>query len=124
MTTDVFEFDMFQIVPDSFVGIQVWCVPWEALQPDAFGSTSGQKGLDGLAAMNRCAVPDDEQLARDHTQQLFQKGDDGGTIVCLRLHRQIEFACRSYGANHRVMVAGEFAAQQRRLSDWRPGADN
>src|SRR3954470_1619780 len=112
MTTDILEFDMFEIVPDSFVGIEVRCIAWEAFQPDALGSASSQKGLDRPTAMNGCAVPDDEQLAGDHTQQLLQKSDDGGTVVGLRLHGQMEFARWGNGANHRVMVAGEFAAQK------------
>src|SRR3954453_11459064 len=108
MTTDIGEFDMFEIVPDTFIWIQVGCIRREAFQPDAFGSTSGQKALDCPTAMNGCAVPDDEQLALDHIQQLLQKSDDGDAVVCLRLHRQIEFARQCYGAYHRVMVAGEF----------------
>lgn len=124
MATDIGEFDMFQIVPDTLIWIQVWSVSREALQPDAVGSTSGQKGLDGLTAMNGRAIPNDEQLAFDGAQQLLQKGDDRRTIVSCALHRQIEFTRRCNGAYHRVMITGKLAAQKWRLTHWSPSADN
>ena len=105
MTANVSQFDMFQIAPDALVRIQVRCVSRAALQPDAFGCASAEKVLDGLTAMHGCAIPDDEQLALDGDQELLQKGDDGGAVVRLALHRQIEFARRRNGADDRIGVA-------------------
>ena len=115
---------MFQIVPDPLIWIQVRCIPWEAFQPEPCGGASGQKVFDGLTAMNRGAVPDNEQLALDGGLQLLQKGDDGSAVVSFGLHRQVELTRRCNGADHRVMITSELAAQQRCFAHWGPGADN
>ncbi len=115
---------MFQIVPDPLIWIQVRCIPWEAFQPDSCSGASGQKVFDGLTAMNGSAVPDNEQLALDSRLQLLQKGDDGSAVISCGLHRHVKFTCRCDGADHRIMIPGEFAAQQRRFAYWSPGADN
>lgn len=124
MTTDIPEFDMFQIVPDALIGIQVRRIAWEPLQPKPCGSASSQEVLDGLTAMNGGAVPDNEQLALDGGLQVLEKGDDGSTVISFGLHCQVEFSCRCDGANHRVMITGELAAQQRCFAHWCPGTDN
>jgi len=124
MTTDILEFNMFQIVPDTLIWIQIRCIPWETFQPDPCGGASGQKVFDGLTAMNGGAVPDNEQLALDGGLQLLQKGDDGNAVVSCGLHRQVDLTRRRNGADYRVMVMRELAAQQRRFADWGPGADN
>ena len=124
MTTDILEFDMLQVVPEPLIWVQVRCIPRQPLQPDPCGGASGQKVFDGLTAMNGGAVPDHEQLALDGGLQLLQKGDDGSAVVSYGLHRQVDFACRCNGADHRVMITGELAAQQRCFAHWGPGADN
>ena len=58
-----------QIVPDAFIGIEIRCVARQLLQVESPGRTSPEKVLHWLSAMDRRAVPDEEELARDLAQE-------------------------------------------------------
>lgn len=120
--TDVSEFNMFEIVPDALIGVEVWSIAWQTFEPDSLASALGEEGLDGLAAMDGSAIPDDQQLARNLLEQLLQKGDDSGAIKGFGLHGQVELTGRGDGADDRIVIIRELAAQNRRLPLWRPGA--
>lgn len=120
--TDILEFNMFEIVPNAFIGIQVRRIARQAFQPDALGGAGGQEGLDVLTAMNRSAIPDDQQLASNGVEQLLQEGDDGDAVERFGLHGQVDFTCGRDGADHRIVVVRQLAAQNRRLAHRRPGA--
>ena len=62
-TADVLEFDSLEVVPDTLIRVQIGCIAGQAFQMDALGSTTGQKVLDDLTAMDGRAIPDDQQLA-------------------------------------------------------------
>ena len=122
VATDIFEFNMFQIVPNALVGVQVRGIARQAFQPDALGGAGGQEGLDVLTAMDGCAIPDDQQLAGNGVEQLLQEGDDGNTVERFGLHGQVDFTCGRDGADDRIVVVRQLAAQNRRLAHGRPGA--
>ena len=72
-STKVLEFAPLEQIPYAFLGIEFRCIARQALQMDAFGSTCGQKILDGLRAMNARSIPDDQQLAWDLAQEQLQE---------------------------------------------------
>src|SRR5436309_13969084 len=70
----VLEFAAFEQVPDPFLRVQLGRIGWQAFQMQTFGRASFEKVLDGLCAMDRRAIPDDEQVASNLAQQQAQKG--------------------------------------------------
>jgi hypothetical protein len=55
--------DAFEIVPDAFVGVEVWGLARQLLEVQPLGSPRPQEVLDRLAALDRRAIPDDQELA-------------------------------------------------------------
>ena len=84
---------------------------------DASGSTLAQELFDGLTAMGRQAIPNDEQLARNMAQQVFEKAHNVGTFECFILDHRVQLAFRRNGTNDRQMFPmgiledGRFPAQ-------------
>ena len=64
-----------ELWPDAFIRIQVWGIGWQALQVQQLRCTVGEQLLDKMAAVDRRAIPDDPQAARDFTSQVLQKGN-------------------------------------------------
>jgi hypothetical protein len=72
------------------------------LQPP--GRPAGQKVLDRSSAMDRRSIPDEEQLARDLSQEVPQEADHVLTVEgALLLHHHQQLALHSDGAD-RVMA--------------------
>jgi hypothetical protein len=65
MAAEIAEFNALQVVPDALVRIQLRRVPRQLLQVQPSGGAVTQEVLDGLAAVNRRAIPDDQELAGD-----------------------------------------------------------
>jgi hypothetical protein len=113
MATQVFHLGILQMAPNALGRVQLWGIGGKLLQVDAFGSTICQEVLDGLASMSGQAIPQDQQLARDVTQEMFEKAHNIGTSegVVLDHHIQLSFRCdRSDG---RQVIAAQVRAQ-----DW------
>jgi len=121
LATKISKFDMLQMVPNSLIWIQVWCIPGQTFQPNPLGGACGQERLDGLTPVNGCTIPDDEQLAFNQDQQLLQKGNDCRAVESLGLHAQIEFTRWGDSTDDRVVIPGELTAQNRCLAHGRPG---
>jgi len=71
-----------------------------------------QEVLDGLAAMNGRAIPDDQQLAADLAQQHAQEAHDIGRAVGLLLGLHEQAPRRHDAADRREMVMGERHLQE------------
>lgn len=123
-TTDIAKFDVLQVVPDAFIGIQVRCIGRQPFQQDAMCGAFAQKGLDFVAAMNRRSIPDDQKLAGDGPQEFLQKPDYSTAIKGGRLHAQEEFAIRTDRTDHRIVVSCQFASQNGCFAFGSPGADH
>src|SRR5215469_17448765 len=79
-----------QIVPDAFSGIEIRCVARQLLQVESPGRSSPEKVLHWLSAMDRRAVPDEEDLATEFAQEDSQKADHGVAVVAVLAHLQEE----------------------------------
>ncbi len=62
LAAEVLQLHTLQVLPDSFVGIEIRSVARQLLQLQPRRRLTRQKVLDRPPAMNRRAVPDDEQL--------------------------------------------------------------
>lgn len=74
-----------------------------------------QEVLDGLGAVNRRAVPDDEEFAGDVMQQMAQEAHNIRAFVGALLAVQEEVPVRRDGAYDGDVVPRERDAQERRL---------
>jgi hypothetical protein len=77
MAAEVFHLNLFQIMPYAFIRIQVGRIARQAFQMDASSGTLAQKILNCLPTMGGQPIPNDEQVAVNVTQQMFQKADNG-----------------------------------------------
>src|SRR5215831_14654286 len=70
VTASVAQLDPLPVAPDPLIRVHVRRVAGEGLEGEAPGRAPGQEILDDLAAMDRGAVPDDQELAREVAQQV------------------------------------------------------
>jgi len=75
-TTQVFEFNIFQIIPNTFIGVQVGSIARQLFQMKLFGRALAQKIFDRLAAMGRQTIPDEQQVTLKVTPQMLEKADN------------------------------------------------
>ena len=122
MTTQIFQFDIFQIVPNTFIRVQVRGISWQLFQMKALGCTLAQKLLDSLRPMSRQAVPKDQHLTRNMAQQMLEKSNNGRAIKRFVLGPGVQLTRWSDGANHRQMFPRRIL-QNGRLSSWGIGSD-
>jgi hypothetical protein len=57
-TAQIAHLDLLEQVPDTFSRIEIRGISWQGFQVNVFGPTVYQERLDGLAAMDRGAIPD------------------------------------------------------------------
>ena len=83
---------------------------------DALGSITGQKVLDDLTTMDGRAIPDDQQLAWDITQEMLKKADNTITPEGLLLHLHVQPVIGRDATNGRQMIVGQGVMQERCLA--------
>src|SRR5215469_2955841 len=93
-----------QIVPYTFVGIEIRCVARQLLHVESPGRSSSQKVLHGLSAMDRRAVPDEEDPAAEFAQEDTQKAYHGVAGIALLAHLQEEPSVERHAADGREMI--------------------
>jgi hypothetical protein len=123
LAADVAQLDMLEIVPDPFVRVEVRSVPGERLQADAAGTALGQEVLDRLATVDRCAVPDDQQLARDVAEQMLEEADDVRALIRLLLHEHQQPTSRGDATDNRQMIPAQRQSEDGCLATWSVGSD-
>src|SRR5581483_2903853 len=74
-TAQVAEFDMFEVLPDPFIRIEVRGIGREALQMNLPRPAIGQELFHFFRPMDRGAIPDDQQFAPEIRMQVLQKAD-------------------------------------------------
>src|SRR5260370_14787156 len=117
----VAQLDPLEGVPDALVRSELGGVARQLLQVQSRGGARPQEVFDGLAAMDRRPVPDDQQLAAHLAQQHPQEAHDVVGVIrpLLGLHEQA--ALWRDPADGREVVVGERRRQGRSLPTWRPG---
>ena len=68
-TTRVAQLYPLEVIPDPLVGVEIGCVAGKLFQVQPFGRPSLEKIFDLVFAMDRRAVPDHHQFARNLAQE-------------------------------------------------------
>ena len=123
LTADVAQLDVLEVVPDALVRVKVRGVAGELLELDAPGAALGQEVFDWLAAMDRGAVPDDQELAGDVAEQVLEEADDVRTLVRVLLDQHQQPTRRGDAADNGQMVTAQGEAEDRRLAARGVGPD-
>src|SRR5215207_5179057 len=121
MTTQILEFHMLEIVPNTFDRIEIGSVSRQAQELNISGSPLRQVRFD-FTIMDRRSIPDDEQLAANLTTQMLEKPHHIGTGECPVLPAYIQRASRRNRANHRAMITGQRLVKHWGLADRGIGA--
>jgi hypothetical protein len=119
---DMAEFDPLELWPEPLVGMQRRGIGRQALQVEAVRCASREELLDGLAAVDRRALPDHDHPARDLAQQRRENRDDVCSIESAVLAVEVHLALGREGGDGGEMVAGAPLLQDRCPASWRIGA--
>jgi len=119
---EIAQLDPFEVVPDALIGVKVGGVARQLFQMHTPSGASAQEVFDGLAAMNRRPIPDDQQLAADFAQQDLEETHDIRRAVGMILGLHVQAPVGGNAADGGEVVVGERDPQQRRLAAGRPGA--
>ena len=120
VAADIAQLDALQMVPHAFVGIEVRRIAWQLLQGESSRRASSEKVLDGLSAMDRRAIPDEEDLARDLAEEDAQKAHDRVAVKAVVAYRQEEASVKRHAPHRGEMFRAELDAETRCLTTWRP----
>src|SRR5258706_4699492 len=120
-TADIAEFPSLEIVPQPFDRIELRRIAGQLLQMQPSGRPPSQELLDGLAPMNRRAIPDQEQLAGDLPQEHPQETDNVRRVIALLLGLQEQPPIGGEAADRRQMVMGQRHPQDRGVAPRGPG---
>ena len=123
MAAEVFHLNLFQIIPDAFIRVQIRRIARQAFQMDALRRALPQKILNRLTVMGWQTIPDDEQLTMHVPQQMLQKADNGGAIESLFLDHHQQPTIGRDGTDSRQMVPSQWHPQDRCLSPRGIGAN-
>src|SRR5574341_472570 len=120
-TAEISQFDLLEIAPDAFIRIEIRRIAGQAFQEDAFSRSLSQKISTVGPAMGGQAIPNDQQLTGDKTQQMLQEPDKIRALEGMVLCQSEQPPLWRNGANDRQVVAAERDTQHGRASDWRIG---
>ena len=104
------------------IRVQIGCIAGQPFQAKPLRTTIGQEVLDGLASVDRRAVPDHQQFAGDVTQQVLQKADHIRATESTLLCHQQQGAVYCDAADGRYVVLGQRNSQNGGLTARSVGA--
>ena len=111
LTASIAQFDAFEQIPDTRIGVQLRRVARQAFQLKAGRGPGREEVLDRLAVVDGRAVPDHEQLPANLAQQLTEEGDDRRTAEGRALDVGEQPPIRGERADRREMIPRERDAQ-------------
>jgi hypothetical protein len=123
VAADVAQFDVLEVGPDALVRVQIGSIAGQLLQAEAAGRAVGQKVLDGLAAMDRGAIPEHQELTGEMAEQMLEEADDVRALVGLLLNVHQQAAVRGDAADDRQVIAAQWQPEDRGLAAWGVGPD-
>lgn len=121
-TTNIFEFDPFEQIPDPFLWIELRRIGRQAFQMNALRTAFRQVIFDRLAAMNGRSVPDHQELASNLAGEQLQEANDIGAFVRMILGLHEDAALRGNAAHDREVITGQLDPHRWRFPDRRIGA--
>lgn len=118
---EIGDFMGFEMTPHIFDRIEFGRIGWQALNLDSSLGRSDEV-LDEQAAVNRRAIPDDEQLSGKVPPEVLEKCDDLRAFDAARMNLEVEPPQRQRANNGKAFPIEGFV-QHRRLSARSPGAN-
>jgi hypothetical protein len=118
----VAQLDLFQVAPDPLVRVRVRGVTGQGFEVQAPGRAVGQEVLDDLAPMDRGAIPDDQELAREVAQQVPEEAHHVRALEGAGQDLQQQAPLRGEAADRREVVARERDGQGRGVAPRGVGA--
>jgi hypothetical protein len=109
-------------MPEALLRVQLWGIGRQAFQVEALRRAVGQERFDGVAAVDRRAIPDEDHPAGHLPQQVLEKRDHGVSVDGAVLAVEVELALGRDGADSGEMVVGAPLPQNGRLAHRRLGA--
>src|SRR6266496_626907 len=106
VTAEVSQFNVLEVLPYSFVRIQVRCIRRQAFQMNQLTAPLRQKSLYLLRAMDRRAIPNDQQSPSQAPRQMQQKRDTLRTGQRLIARQRVELSSHRHATHHRQVIAG------------------
>jgi hypothetical protein len=122
MAAEIAHLDVLEMPPDALFWIQLRRIAGEALEMDPLSRPVAQILPDGFAAVDRRAILEDQQLARDMAPQVIQEADHLGARDRRLVDLEVQPPLKPDGADDRQMVAAERVMQDRRLAPRRGAA--
>lgn len=122
-TAPVAQLDPLEGAPDTLVGGQVRGVAGQACEMEAGAATLGEKVFHCLTAMDRRAIPDDQELAREVTQEMAEEAHHRWATEGVGADLKEEAALRGERPDGREVIVGEGDGQDRGLPLGGVGAD-
>src|SRR2546422_3640376 len=117
MATDISQLDIFQIVPDPFIRVQVGSIRWQLFHFQPPRTTRclhlRQEAFDCLVSMNRCSIPDDQHQTLDLQKHILQEAYHSHPLVSSLLHSQQQATLFGYPTDHCQMIPAQWYMQDR-----------
>jgi hypothetical protein len=115
------EFHPFELLPEALIWVQLRSIGGQTLQVETLGGPIGQTLLDGVTAVDRGTIPDDDHAAGHCTQERLPEGDHICRVERAVLALEVELARRRDGIDGREMIAGAPCPQDGCLAHRRIG---
>jgi hypothetical protein len=112
----------FELLPEALIRVQLRRIGRQAFQVAAVRRALGQELLDGVAVVDRRAIPDEEHPTRHLPQQVLEKRDHVIRVEGVVLAMEVELARGRDGADGGEMVASAALPQDGGLAHGRIGA--
>src|SRR5262245_20103423 len=107
---------MFEMLPDTFIRIEIRSIGRERFDMDQPCPTAGQQCLDFFSTMNAQTIPDDQQLLAQILRQMPQKQCAILTGQRTSAFQSSELSGRGHATHHRQVLPCQQDFQQRRFA--------
>src|SRR5579859_2302718 len=109
---------VFQLAPQPFHRIEFRSIARQKLNDQPRFANLLDEVRDGSSAVNRRPIPDDQQLARNHTEQAPQKRNAVQARKRFFADQRAQRSCHRHRSHHRKMVVRLPFPDHRRIAAW------
>lgn len=124
ITTQVAQLNMFEMLPNALIGIEIGCVRQELLQPNKLRSLLCQKGFHLGAPMNGRTIPNFQQVGPHRAPQITQEEDTLPPRQRTVSGERIQLSVWGNTAHQRQMIVRVPALQNGAFPTRGPSADD
>src|SRR5215207_2264466 len=118
------QLDVFELLPDTLIRVKFRRISWQLLQMDKRRAALRQKCFHFVTPMDRCAIPDRQQVRPDHPPQMAEEENALPARQGVVASHAEELPARRDATHHRPVVARQEPAQDRGLAARGVSADD